>query len=93
MFFLWHMQGAHEISTWNLENGLFKCMFAFPLQLPLIKGEKGHMLTVLFYQFGSVSDHLILLQNERVLQEHSRSILATAAGEATAAAPQGCCQG
>lgn len=27
----------HEISTWNLYSGLFKCMFAFPLQLPLMK--------------------------------------------------------
>lgn len=44
---------------------------------------------VQFYQFGSILDHLVLLQNERALQKHSRPTLATAAREATVAAPPG----
>lgn len=42
-----------------------------------------------FYQFGTVLHHLFLVQNGRALQECSRSTLATAAQEASAAAPLG----
>lgn len=49
-------------SSWNLQNGLFKCTFLSPVDSPLRKAEEGHPAVAHVYQFGSTLDPPVLLQ-------------------------------